>query len=115
MADHIYVTEGGYFYKMLPHIALPQQTDLFGQPLGNSKRTAAQFHGRFMGKRNVGKDYEVVLRIEGRAIIADDILGTVEETVLQSTVILNVPAAIYHTPMEVGACYIISPVTVKRI
>lgn len=115
MSEHIFIVDGGYFWKKLPDIALPMQVDLFGQPLGGSKRTISQHHGIFLGKRIIGTNYEVLLKLEGRSIICDDVLGTQEVHNLNSTLLLQVPQSIYEFQFEAGQKYIITPIKVTKL
>ncbi len=110
MAKHnfIFVAEGGYFYKMAPQLALPGQTDLFGNPMGDSTHAVTQLHGIFIGKVASKGDFEITLKVTGRTTIIDDVLGHSETKELESYIIINVDAAKYQYPFVIGKKYLIS-------
>lgn len=115
MAEHTYELEGGYFWKKSPQLAMPAQTDLWGQPLAGSMRTIEQLHGQFMSKEcNKGK-FIVLLRITGRATITDDVLGETESRELESYLRITVTATMYQYPFVVGKNYLLSTVSIRPI
>lgn len=108
MAEHLFITEGGYFYKMAPMIALPQQTDLFGQPLGGSPRNIAQLHGFFVGKWEDRTGSFILLKITGRCSICDDVLGAHESHELESMLRISCNRKVYTYPFKEGHRYLVS-------
>lgn len=115
MAEHCFITEGGYFYKMAPPIALPMQTDLFGQPLGNSNHTVEQLHGYFMNKYKEKGRNHILLKITGRCTIYDDVLAEGEERQLESWLNIQCSDKIFAYPYQIGHRYLISTENIREI
>jgi hypothetical protein len=115
MAEHIFIIDGGYFYKTAPPIAVPVPVDLFGMPLKDSPRMTPQLHGIFVEKVARKGDFEILLKITGHCAIHDDILNQGETFELTSFVRLLVPASLYQYPFRVGNKYLISTTQITAL
>lgn len=115
MADHIYIIDGGYFYKTAPPIALPIPTNLFGEALQDSPRLAAQLHGIFIEKESKKGQFQILLKITGSLKISDDVLGVHEFRDLESFIRIVVTPQIYQYPFQPGRKYLISTTQITTL
>lgn len=115
MAEHLFILDGGFFYKMAPALALPNQTDLFGQPLGDSNRTAQQLHGFFLSKYEEKSRCYIMLKITGKVFLYDDVLQEGEQRQLESILRLECSRKLYAYPYKPGAPYLISTENITEL
>lgn len=120
MAEHVYVVDGGYFYKTRPLIALPpeQPVDLFGNPVGpvkTSPRQIAQLHGIYRAKEKEARGGYILLHVTGRITIVDDVLDEGETRELESHIKIYVPDKIFAFPFQPGRKYLITHDNVKQL
>lgn len=116
MAEHIFIIDGGYFYKTAPPISTPVPVDLFGEPLGKlSPRMTPQLHGVFVEKIARKGDFEILLKITGHCAIHDDVLNQGETFELTSFVRILVPTSLYQYTFRVGSKYLISTTQITAL